>query len=145
LVLDRSGRNLLVANYSAGSVAVIRVEPDGKLGAATSVMPHAGKSVNAARQEAPHAHHVALDPANHFALVCDLGIDKVMIYRFDAQEGKLTPAAQPFVTLKPGAGPRHLAFRPDGKFAYVINELDSTITAFAYDAETGKLTNLETV
>jgi 6-phosphogluconolactonase len=74
-----------------------------------------------------------------------LGLDKVMIYRFDAEQGKLTPHEPAFATVKPGAGPRHMAFRPDGRFAYVINELDSTITAFAYDSQAGKLTQLQTV
>jgi 6-phosphogluconolactonase len=88
---------------------------------------------------------VTFDPAGRFLFVCDLGLDKVMIYRFDAEQGKLSPHDPQFATLKPGAGPRHMAFRPDGRFAYVINELDSTITAFAYDAEAGKLTETQTV
>ena len=94
-------------------------------------------SVNPRRQEGPHAHCVTFDPAGRFLFVCDLGLDKVMIYRFDAEQGKLTPHEPAFASVKPGAGPRHMAFRPDGRFAYVINELDSTITAFAYDAEAG--------
>jgi 6-phosphogluconolactonase len=145
LVLDKEGRNLLVANYSGGNVGVLPVGPDGRLGEATAVVQHTGKSVNPDRQEGPHPHCVTLDPANRFALVCDLGLDKVLIYRFDAEQGKLTPSEPAFASLKPGAGPRHLTFHPGGRFAYVVNELDSTITAFAYLPETGALKELQTV
>jgi len=145
LVLDQLGRNVLVANYTSGNVAVLPVGPDGRLGEATAVVQHTGKGVNPDRQEGPHPHCVTLDPANRFALVCDLGLDKVLIYRFDAEQGKLTPNEPAFASLKPGAGPRHMTFRPDGRFAYVVNELDSTITAFAYFQETGALKELQTV
>jgi 6-phosphogluconolactonase len=145
LVLDRTGRNLLVSNYGSGSVAVLPVAADGRLGAASDMEQHSGKSVNPQRQTGPHAHGVALDPANQFAFACDLGLDKVMVYRFDAERGTLAPHEPPFVELKAGAGPRHMAFRPDGKFAYVINELNSTITAFAYDAKAGALKEIESV
>jgi 6-phosphogluconolactonase len=145
LVLDRSGRNLLVANYNSGSVAVLPVAADGKLGEASDVIQHSGKGANPQRQEGPHAHCVTLDAANKYAFVCDLGLDKVMAYRFDAAKGKLTPADPAFTELKAGAGPRHMVFRPDGKFAYVINELDSTITGFSYDPESGRLKSIETV
>src|SRR5204862_2960392 len=91
------------------------------------------------------AHCVTLDPANKFAFVCDLGLDKVMIYKFDAEHGKLTPNDPPFAQVKPGAGPRHMVFRPDGKFAYVVNELNSTITSLSYDSDNGALTQVESV
>jgi 6-phosphogluconolactonase len=145
IVMDKSGRNVLVANYDSGNVAVLPVAADGTLGEASDFVQHAGKSVNPQRQEGPHAHCVTLDNANRFAFVCDLGLDKVMCYRFDADKGKLTPNEPASVSLKPGAGPRHMVFRPDSKFAYVINELDSTITTFAYDADKGALSELETV
>jgi 6-phosphogluconolactonase len=145
LTLDLTGRFLLVANYTSGHVAVIPVGADGRLSEATSVIEHAGKSVNAERQAGPHAHCCTFDAANRFAFICDLGLDKVMCYRFDATAGKLAPNDPPFAAVKPGAGPRHLAFRPDGRFAYVINELNSTITVFAYEAAAGKLTEVQTV
>jgi 6-phosphogluconolactonase len=145
LVLDKSRRHVLVANYGGGSVAVFPIGTDGTLGEATDFHQHAGKSVNPRRQEGPHAHCVTFDPAGKFLFVCDLGLDKVMIYRYDSQHGKLTANEPAFASLKPGAGPRHMAFRPDGKFAYVINELDSTVTAFAYDAATGTLRDLQSV
>ena len=145
LALDRGGTNILVANYEGGTVSVLPVQADGRLGAATDVVQHTGKSVNPERQTGPHPHCVALDQANRFAFVCDLGLDKVFAYRYDPQQGKLTPHDPPFTTAKPGAGPRHMAFRPDGRFAYVVNELDSTITSFRYDADAGRLSALETV
>lgn len=145
LVLDRTGQNLLVANYGGGTVASFRVAADGRIGDAASVIKHQGSSVNSARQKEPHPHQVALAPSNRFAYVCDLGMDKVMIYAFDAATGKLTPAATPFAAIKAGSGPRHLSFRPDGKFAYVLNELSSTITTFAVDTASGRLTEVATV
>jgi 6-phosphogluconolactonase len=145
LVLDKDGRHVLVANYGRGSVTVLPVASDGRLGEPSDVEQHTGSSVNPRRQEGPHAHCVTFDPAGRFLFVCDLGLDKVMIYRFDGEQGKLTPHEPAFATVKAGAGPRHMAFRPDGRFAYVVNELDSTITAFAYDAAEGKLTEVQTV
>src|SRR6185503_7506766 len=136
---------LLVASYGSGSVAVLPVAPDGRLGEATDDKQHAGKSVHPDRQKGPHAHCVTLEPASRFAFVCDLGLDKVMVYKFDSSQGKLTPHEPAFATLKPGAGPRHMVFRPDGRFAYVINELNSTITAFAFDSDAGALKELQTV
>jgi 6-phosphogluconolactonase len=145
LVLDRTGRHLLVANYGSGSVAVVPVGADGRLGDASDVVQHAGRSINPERQKGPHAHCVTMDAANRFAFVCDLGLDKVLVYRFDAQRGKLTPHDPPFAQVKAGAGPRHMVFRPDGRFAYVVNELNSTITAFRYDASARVLHEIQTV
>jgi 6-phosphogluconolactonase len=144
LVLDRTGKNLIIANYGGGSVAVIPVAADGRLGAATTTIQHKGHSVNPQRQQGPHAHCATLDPENRFAFICDLGLDQLVAYRFDAAHGKLTAETSLTVATKPGAGPRHMAFRPDGKFAYVINELNSTVTAYSYDAASGKLTELQT-
>jgi 6-phosphogluconolactonase len=145
LVLDETGKNILVANYGGGSVAVLPVGADGRLAQASAFIQHSGKSVNPERQEKPHAHCMALDAANRFAFVCDLGIDKVMIYRFDPAQGALTSNDPASFSAQPGAGPRHMAFHPNGRFAYVINELQSSITALAYDAKGGALRELETV
>ena len=139
LALDRERRHLLVANYGSGSVSVLPVASDGRLGAASDVVQHAGKSVHPERQKGPHAHCVTVDPANRFVFACDLGLDKVLAYRFDAGRGKLTPHDPPFAQVKPGAGPRHMVFRPDGRFAYVVNELTSTITSLSWDAAKGRL------
>ena len=144
LALDRDKRHLLVANHS-GSVAVFPVAADGKLGAATDVRQHSGKSVHPERQQGPHVQGVAFSPDNRFAFACDLGLDRVMIYRFDARAGKLAPAEPAFAPVKAGAGPRHLVFRPDGRFAYLVNELSSTVTVFAYDARAGTCKELQTI
>lgn len=145
LAVDPSGKNVLVANYNSGSVAVLPIAADGSLGAATGFAQHHGSSVNKSRQSGPHAHCVALAPDNRFAFVADLGLDEVLIYQFDPVQGTITPNAPPFGAVPPGSGSRHLAFHPDGRFAYVINELTSTITAFSYDAATGALQPQQTI
>jgi 6-phosphogluconolactonase len=145
LALDQTGKYLLVANDKGGSVAVLPVGPDGKLGEATDVKQHSGSSVHPERQKEPHPSGAAFSPDNKFAFVCDVGLDKIFVYRFDAESGKLTPHEQAFTPTKPGAGPRRLVFRPDGKFAYVVNELDSTVTALAYDPAAGTLKELQTL
>jgi len=145
LTVDRTGRNVLVANYGSGSVACLPIRDDGRLGEATSFVQHEGSSVNPRRQQGPHAHVVEVDAANRFAFVADLGLDKILVYRFDADRGQLAPNDPPWAAVAPGAGPRHLAFHPSSRFAYVINELDSTVTAFGYDARRGALEPLETV
>jgi 6-phosphogluconolactonase len=143
LVVDRPGRNVLVANYGGGTVAVLPIGEDGRLKPASSVRAHEGSGPTKGRQEKPHAHGISLDAAERFAFSPDLGADRVFVYRFDAAKGSLEPHGS--AALDPGAGPRHLAFHPDGKHLYVVNELLSTVTAFAYDAEKGALAPLQTV
>ena len=145
IVADKENRNVLVANYGSGSVAVLPVHADGTLGAASDVVQHSGRSVDPDRQKGPHAHCVTLDRANRFAFVCDLGLDRILAYRFDAAQGTLTPHTPPFAAVRPGAGPRHMVFRPDERFAYVANELASTVGVFAYDANAGALTPVQTI
>jgi 6-phosphogluconolactonase len=145
VTVDKAGRNVLVANYGGGSVAVLPIVEGGGLAPASSFVQHHGTGPNRQRQEGPHAHSINLDPANRFAFVCDLGLDKVFIYRFDAEKGTLTPNDPPVAQLAPGAGPRHFTFHPDGKHAYAINELNSTLTAFTYDPEHGVLTETQTI
>jgi 6-phosphogluconolactonase len=145
IVLDKSGRNLIVANYNSGSVAVLPVDAEGKIGEPTCVIQDTGSSVNPTRQSGPHAHCVTLSPDNRFALVCDLGIDKVLLYKFDAKHGKLIANEPAFVSVKPGAGPRHLTFSPDSRFAYLVCEMASAVITFAYDKEAGTLKELQTV
>jgi 6-phosphogluconolactonase len=108
------------------------------------VKQHEGSSIKE-QQKGPHAHCIILDRSERYALAADLGIDKVMIYRFDPATGKLTPGKQPSAELQQGAGPRHLKLHPNGKYLYVINELDSTMTAFKYNGVQGTLTQIETV
>ena len=145
IVLDKTGKNVIVANYNSGSVAVLPVSADGKIGGATCVIQDTGSSANPTRQAGPHAHCVTLSPDNQFAFVCDLGIDKVLIYKFDAEHGKLIANEPAFTSVKPGSGPRHLTFSPDGKFAYLLCEMASSVTAFAYDKKTGTLKALQTI
>ena len=145
LVVDSKGKNVLVANYGGGSVEALPLQPDGKMGEASAFIQHKGASVNPQRQEGPHAHGIYLDAANRFAFVPDLGLDKVLIYRFDAAKGSLVPNDPPSGSVKPGAGPRHFALHPNGRFAYVINEINCTVTTFGYDRQRGELKEGQTV
>lgn len=143
--VDLKGRFVLVANYGGGNVSVLPVKRDGSLGAVTESKQHEGSSANKERQAGPHAHCIMLDTANRFAYSCDLGTDKIMIYRFDARSGRLIPNHQPYFQVKPGSGPRHLAFHPKGTFIFVLNELLSTVGSFARDPKNGTLTELQTL
>lgn len=145
LIVDKAGKNALVANYGGGSAAVLPIQSDGQLNPASCVVQHKGSSVDKSRQEGPHAHSINLDAANKFAFVADLGLDKVLVYRYDADKGTLTPNDPPAAVIEPGAGPRHFAFHPDGRAAYVINEMSSTITMMDYDPKLGVLTPRQTV
>jgi len=145
IAFDKTGKYALVANYTGGSVAVFPVQTDGHIAESSAFVQHAGSSINRERQEGPHAHWIETTPDNRFAIAVDLGLDELLIYRFDAKNGSLTPNNPPYAKLDPGAGPRHLAFHPNGKFVYVVNELQSSITAFAYDASHGGLRKLKTV
>ncbi|MBM3803359.1 MAG: lactonase family protein [Acidimicrobiia bacterium] len=145
LVVDRAGKNLLVANYGGGSVAAFPIASDGRLGDRSGFVQHSGSSVNPQRQKAPHAHSINMDPANQFAVAADLGLDKVLVYRFDKAKGTLTPNEPPAASVKPGSGPRHFAFHPQDRSAYVINELANTVTAFRYEASKGVLSEIQTI
>ncbi|MDB6026241.1 MAG: pgl [Verrucomicrobiales bacterium] len=145
LDVDHAGKNVLVANYGGGSVSVFPIGKDGALAASSAFIQHKGSSVNPQRQAGPHAHVITTDPADHFAFTCDLGLDQVLVYKLDSAKGALTPNDPAFASLKPGSGPRHMAFHPSGKFVYVINELDSTMTAFSYDPKRGVLTQVQNV
>jgi len=143
LSFDKSGKFVFVANYTSGNVAVFPILADGKLGEHTAVVTNAGAvGPNKERQEGPHAHWIEPSAGNKYVYVSDLGLDHILIYKFDAAKGTLTPAAAPdakpndpfSATLSPGAGPRHVAFSRDGKFMYVLGEIKSTVTVFANDA-----------
>jgi len=144
LVVDRRGKNVLVANYGSGSVACLPIEADGRVQRFSSFIQHKGSGATK-RQTSPHAHSINLDAAGRFAVVADLGLDKVFIYSFDAAQGKLAPNEPAFAKVAPGSGPRHFAFHPDGRFGYVISEMANTVTAFAYDADKGALTEIQTI
>ncbi|MGC2326920.1 MAG: lactonase family protein, partial [Candidatus Sulfotelmatobacter sp.] len=145
LTVDKSGKFVLVANYSGGSVIAFPILEDGRLGEASAFVQHTGHGTNPERQEGPHTHSIDLSPDNRFAFVDDLGLDELFVYKFDAAKGSLTANDPPFAKFDPGAGPRHFAFHPSGKFAYVISEMQSTVTAFAYGSAGGTLQALQTV
>lgn len=143
---SKKGDFIFAANYGSGHATALPVNKNGEIEAATSVVIGEGKSIIESRQEGPHAHQVMLDPDQNFLLVPDLGTDRVMIYAFDGQDGILTSnPAQPFFSLAPGSGPRHLAFHPDGSYLYIVNELNSTLTACRFDPSKGTITMLNTM
>lgn len=137
--VDPKDKAALVANYASGSVAAFPIGADGALGASSAFIQDQGSSVNPDRQEGPHAHCIITDPDDRFAFACDLGLDKVMIFKIDGAKGTLVANDPPFAPVKAGSGPRHIAFSPDRRFAYVVNEMGSTVTAFAYDRRRGAL------
>ena len=145
LDVDATGKTVLVANYSTGSVASLPVNKDGSLGESAAFIQHAGSSVDQKRQKGPYAHSIVVSPDNRFAYAADLGIDKILIYRLDPKTSKLAPGSPSFVKTPPGAGPRHLTFHPNGKHLYAINELKNSVTRFDQDAKTGALSIRETV
>ncbi|MFO7957164.1 MAG: lactonase family protein [Candidatus Brocadiia bacterium] len=145
LTVDATGRCVLAANYRGGSVCVVPIEADGRLGERTDFVQHQGSSVHPTRQTGPHAHSVTLDPTNTFACVADLGVDRVVIYRLDPENGRLSPNADPWYQARRGAGPRHFAFGRNGWFAYLINELDSTVTVLRCDRTRGGLEQVQTI
>jgi 6-phosphogluconolactonase (cycloisomerase 2 family) len=152
-----SGRFALVANYFGGSVAVLPILPDGRLGAATDIKNDAGKLGPTRARNAPpgsfafsghdrtHAHMIQSDPSGRFVLHADLGLDQIFVWRFDERRGVLTAAERPAVWLPPGDGPRHFHFHPNGRWFYSIQEEASTIVLFDYDTATGRLTSRQTI
>ncbi|MEO7649233.1 MAG: lactonase family protein, partial [Bryobacteraceae bacterium] len=142
--VDQSGRNVLVANYGNGSVAVLPIEADGKLRESSSFVQHAGTVADPKRQGGPRAHSFNPAPDNRFAVAADLGLDELRVYRFDAAAGTITPNEPPYTKVAPRSGPRHFAFHPNRKNAYAINEINCTVTAFNYDVKAGVLKEIQT-
>jgi 6-phosphogluconolactonase (cycloisomerase 2 family) len=152
-----SGRFLFVANYFGGSVAVLPILPDGRLGPATDIKNDAGKIGPARATNAPagtfafsghdrtHAHMIHADPSGRFVLHVDLGLDQIFVWNFDEQKGLLNSSELPAVSLPPGDGPRHFHFHPNGRWFYSIQEEASTIVLFDYDAATGRLSSRQTI
>jgi 6-phosphogluconolactonase len=144
LELDKTGRFLAVANYTGGNYSLFPIDADGRLEPAVAVVAGQGRGPTS-RQLGPHGHAVTFDPANRFLIATDLGIDRVLVYRFDSAAGTLVANKPSSVAMVPGAGPRHFAFHPNGRQAFVINELNSTITSLAWDAATGAFSVIGTV
>ena len=152
-----SGRFVLVANYFGGSVAVLPILPDGRLGDAADIKKDAGKIGPTKATHAPpgslaisghdrtHAHMIQADPSGRFVLHVDLGLDRIFVWKFDDRTGKLSPNEPPDVSLPPGDGPRHFHFHPNGRWLYSIQEEGSTVVLFDYDAATGRLAPRQTV
>ena len=152
-----SGRFVLVANYFGGSVAVLPILKDGRLGEATDVKADDGKVGPTKAANAPkgsfaisghdrtHAHMIQADPSGRFVLHADLGLDKIFVWRFDSKKGTLSPNDSPFVSLPPGDGPRHFHFHPNGRWLFSIQEEGSTVVRFDYDSKGGRLTARQTV
>jgi 6-phosphogluconolactonase len=141
--IEQTGRFALVANYTSGNIAMFPIQTDGRLDPVTQVIQHAGSSVHPERQTGPHAHCILPDPPNRFAIAMDLGLDKLLIYKMDLENGRLHKQAE--VKIQAGAGPRHLTFHPNGQYAYLINELNSTLISYRYHSQTGTFEELQTV
>jgi 6-phosphogluconolactonase len=136
LAIDASGGWLAVSNYGSGTVRLIALGADG-LGEPGAIYQHAGAGPHPERQDRPHAHSAIFSPDNRFLIVADLGIDRLVIYAFDAATGAITPHGE--AAARPAAGPRHMVFHPAGQLLYVANELDNTLAAYSYDAAKGSL------
>jgi 6-phosphogluconolactonase len=135
---------VLVANYGGGNVALLPIHADGTLAPSTDVAQHTGTGPNAERQEAAHAHCIVADPSNRFVLSADLGVDRVFVYRLDLDGKSLRHIEGGDAVMRPGAGPRHIAFHPTLPLVFVVNELDSTVTTLRFDGERGALSQLDT-
>lgn len=145
LVVDKTGKTLLVANYGTGSVASFPITADGSLKPAATVEQHKGSSVDKQRQGGPHAHSVNLSNDNRFLVVGDLGLDQVMVYKLNAANSTIIANDPPFAKVAPGSGPRHFNFHPSGKYGYVINEMALTVTAFQWEGKRGALKEIQTI
>jgi 6-phosphogluconolactonase len=137
--VDKTGQTAFVANYGGGSLAVLPIKADGSLGAPTDSVQNAGSGPNVKRQEKAHVHSATVAPDNRYVYVADLGTDKLHIYETDVNKSTVKPAQTPYVTVKPGSGPRHMAFHPNGKYAYLVEELTSSVAVFSRNAKTGAL------
>jgi 6-phosphogluconolactonase len=143
LVVDQSGRDVLAANYISGSILVFPIDKKGALGPMSAFVQDHGSSVDPFRQTGPHDHCIVTDPDDRYVFACDLGLDKVMVFKFDPSRGSLVANDPPSAPVKPGSGPRHIAFHPNRRYAYVISEMASTLTVFAYYHDRGVLTEIE--
>ena len=143
--VDPSGRNVLVANYGSATVSVLPVDSAGRLSPATCVIKETGSSVDPIRQTHAYAHSINCDPTGRFAISCDLGADRLFVYKFDSAAGKLVANDPPSVIAAPGAGPRHLTFSPDERFVYELNEMGATVVGYSFDPVKGSLTEIQSV
>jgi 6-phosphogluconolactonase len=143
--IDKTGRHVMLANFGSGSVSVIRVRQDGSLGELASFIQDVGHSVDPSIQTEPHPHWIGVSPDNRYVIVSDLGLDQILIFRFDDKTGMLSPPGPPFATVYPGGGPRHFTFDPSGKFGYQLSEMSGVVDVFTWDASKGSLTTVQRV
>ena len=143
--LDQTARFVLAANYQGGNIAALALRPDGSIGDWTGFAQHTGSSIDPKRQTHPYAHSIIVDPTNRFALVADLGVDKLFVYRFDAKTGALTPNDPAFAKITPGSGPRHVKFHPNGRWVFLLNEIACTVIALDWDSAKGALTERQVI
>ncbi len=141
--MDKTGKFVLMANFGSGSVSVVRVKEDGSLGELASFIQDVGHSVNQFIQTEPHPHSILVSPDNRYAIVSDLGTDKVQAFRFDSNTGMLSPPGPPSASVYPGGGPRHFAFDPAGKFGYQLSEMSGVVDVLAFDSSKGTLTTVQ--
>ena len=145
ITINKTGRWIITGNYSSGTLAVLPVRSNGSLDPAVTVIQHTGQSVNTDRQTGPHVHATVLSPDNSYLFVPDLGLDKLMQYRFNKRNGALKEANEPYVMTKPGSGPRHFEFHPNKKYAYLLEELTGSVSAYTYTSKTGKLALIQNI
>lgn len=141
--LDRSGQFAVVSGYHGGSVGLAELRADGTVGALVDERQHEGQGADPVRQDRPHPHSVTFSADNRYALVADLGLDRIVVYSFEPDSGRLVYRSE--ASTPPGAGPRHLAFHPNGQWLYSINEVNSSLSLFHYEEATGALTLKDTV
>lgn len=144
VTVDKTGKWVLIANYTGGSVAVFPVRKDGSLGEPSDFVQHEGHGSDPKRQQGPHAHSINLSPDNKFAFVDDLGLDEFRVFKFDAARGGLTMNIPP-VALDPGTGPRHFTLYPNGTFAYIIGEMKGTVTVLQSARKPALFEKIQTV
>ncbi|HEY6183946.1 MAG TPA: lactonase family protein [Terriglobales bacterium] len=143
LSIDKTGHYVLMANFGSSSVTVLRIKDDGSLGEQTAFMKHIGKGKDPSFQSKSHPHSIDVSPDNRHAVVSDLGVDKLFIYRFDAATGALSPDDPPFITAEAGGGPRHFVFDSAGKFGYALKEMSGFVTVLSWDQSTGTFTKVQ--
>ncbi len=131
--IDKTGKWLFAGNYSSGNLSIFPVENDGRLGEPSATISHSGSGPNTQRQAGPHVHCTVISPDNKHLLVADLGIDKIMIYAFDASTGEAVPGGQAFAKSQPGGGPRHIVFHPNGKLVYLVEEISGHVSTYRYE------------
>ena len=143
LSIDKTGRYLMFANFGSSSITIFRIKDDGSVGEQTAFMKHVGSGKDPAFQSKAHPHSIDVSTDNKYAVVSDLGVDKLFIYKFDASTGTLSPDQPPFVQAESGGGPRHFTFDSAGKFGYSLHEMSGYITVLAWDAANGSFTKIQ--